>query len=301
MTDRFPTFPSTSGSTAPPEVTMTHARTAHMQGHIHNDGLSDYLQLLASTNRSARITAHTPTGDAHLHFMHGQLTHARFGPVTGESAVREILRAHGTFQGHLTTDDGAAQAPERNIPVGRSLQNVLLDAALEVDHAAQEFLFDPEPPAPAPVPLNVPDAGVIPTLVTPLDLIDEEFSAAVWRVMNAVNGERSLTDIGAAVGLDVPFVQQVIATQTERGYVTVQRPALPAAFWADVLDHLRQVVGPAAALLMDDAADDLGIQDQRVYADQAAPMLDVITASIPPAKQPAFQAHARALLDRHTP
>ena len=63
MTDRFPTFPSTSGSTAPPEVTMTHARTAHMQGHIHNDGLSDYLQLLSST-------AHT-TRDAQQHFLHG--------------------------------------------------------------------------------------------------------------------------------------------------------------------------------------------------------------------------------------
>lgn len=278
---------------------MTHARTAHMQGHIQNDGLSDYLQLLASTNRSARITAHTAAGDAHLHFVHGQLTHARFGPVTGEVAVREILRAHGTFQGHLTTDDETARAPERNMPLGRSLQNVLLDAALEVDHATQEFLFDPEPPAPDAVPLNVPDAGVVPTLVTPLDLIEEEFSAPVWRVMNAVNGQRSLTDVAAAVGLDVPFVQQVIATQTERGHVQVQRPAMPAAFWTDVLDHLRQVVGPAATLLMDDAADDLGIQDQRVYADQAAPMLDLITASIPPAKQPAFQAHARILLGRY--
>ncbi|MFC5849928.1 AsnC family protein [Deinococcus petrolearius] len=82
---------------------------------------------------------------------------------------------------------------------------------------------------------------------------------AVWRVMDHVDGRRSVADIGRALGLSAHTVAQALAQANEWTQRASQRSqALTPALRESVEQCLLSVVGPIGEVVVDDALQDVG-------------------------------------------
>ncbi|GGB76454.1 DUF4388 domain-containing protein [Deinococcus soli (ex Cha et al. 2016)] len=270
-----------------------------LSGTVHGDSLTHTLQLLHAEGRTGHLHVHTPTGPGTLHLHAGRLTHAAYAGQVGEAALPALFQLPpGTFEVF-------ADPPTTPVTITRPLTQVLLTAAVALDHQAAEDA----PHVPLPV-ARVSDAELeadllgrdsplrptpewVPALIANLQGLT--LGADAWRVLTAVDGQRDITVIAAHVALPLEQVRNVLAEHAARGHLTYLPPLLPAAFWTDVRAAATKVLGPACLFLLRDAATQVGAAPEQIPTASGRAFLDALGALASPARRAALHAQLSPL------
>ncbi|WP_371809916.1 hypothetical protein [Deinococcus sp. JMULE3] len=84
---------------------------------------------------------------------------------------------------------------------------------------------------------------------------------SVWRVMHHVDGTRDITEVARLAGMTVPDVQERLNAATAWVARAAQRDLPVSDELAErIIQCLTGVVGPVAAVMVDEVLDDLGEQ-----------------------------------------
>jgi hypothetical protein len=117
-----------------------------MTGTLGLFSLVDLIQLLSGARRSGRLLVQHPKGDAKLYFEDGEIVHAIFGDLSGETAVYALFADE---RGPFSFASGLP-AMERSIELGT--QNLVLEAVRRLDEARRDDGGGPVPFEPDMVP-----------------------------------------------------------------------------------------------------------------------------------------------------
>ncbi len=160
-----------------------------LQGSLRTVSLAGLLQLLSAEARSGRLAIESPTVTGFLWLERGLLTHAESSGASGSvDAEAAVDRLCGVDEGEFTFELGLS--PARRTLTG-STDQLLMEAACRRDHA------DRASPGELPATARPQFAPVPAGASTP------RFTTLQWRVLAAIDGQRSVEEIAAAVGMPV--------------------------------------------------------------------------------------------------
>jgi hypothetical protein len=175
-----------------------------MNGQLEAYPLPDLVQFLQGMRKRVHLMVERsePRQSGGIYFANGRPVHAYVPPLDGDEAILELLAwRSGRF---LLIDDAV---PERETVIG-DLQSLLLESLRRLDESSRHLPCFPLP-------------DTVPTPRTVLDSADEEqlLTLREWRLLAAVDGRRSTTDLAHLLGRDVPEIQRGLANLAAAGLV----------------------------------------------------------------------------------
>lgn len=112
-------------------------------------------------------------------------------------------------------------------------------------------------------------------------------------VMTEMDGTRTLGEISGKVGLDIVELRDVVSRLSQHNLIQEVGSTgdmLSSEFMDMVTRELSKACGPIAGLLVEDAAEDMGVIVDQVPADRAAELIEMLAREIPrEEKRVAFQ------------
>ena len=178
-----------------------------MTGTLGLFSLVDLIQLLSGARRSGRLLVQHPKGDAKLYFEEGQIVHAIFGELSGETAVYALFAdERGPFSFAV-----GLPAMERSIEL--RTQNLVLEAVRRLDEARRDEDGGPVPYEPDMVPEGTGAHGPA------RDTLGEREQA----VLAQVDGRRSVQRIADLSDLPVDDVARILARLVAADLVVVRK------------------------------------------------------------------------------
>lgn len=175
-----------------------------MNGQLEAYPLTDLLQFLQSMRKRVHLLVERsdPRQSGGIYFAGGRPIHAYASPKDGDEAVMELLTwQSGRF---LLIDDAV---PERESVVS-DLQSLLLEGLRRMDESSRHLPCFPLPDT-IPTPRNVLDPAAEDQLLTLRE----------WRLLAAVDGRRSTTDLAHLLGRAVPEIQRGLANLAASGLI----------------------------------------------------------------------------------
>jgi hypothetical protein len=175
-----------------------------MNGQLEAYPLADLVQFLQSTRKRVHLMLERgePRQSGGIYFVGGRPVHAYLPPLDGDEAMLELLAwRNGRF---LLIDDAA---PERETVCG-DLQALLLESMRRLDESSRHLPCFPLPDT-VPTPRTVMDAAGEDQLLTLRE----------WRLLAAVDGRRSTTDLAHLLRREVPEIQRGLANLAASGLV----------------------------------------------------------------------------------
>jgi len=178
-----------------------------MNGQLEAYPLTDLLQFLQSVRKRVHVLVERtlPRQSGGIYFAGGRPVHAYLPPTEGDEALLELLTwQSGRF---LLIDDAV---PERESVVS-DLQSLLLEGMRRMDESSRHLPCFPLP-------------DTVPTPRTVLDPAceDQLLTLREWRLLAAVDGRRSTTDLAHLLGRNVPEIQAGLANLAASGLVRLQ-------------------------------------------------------------------------------
>lgn len=175
-----------------------------MNGQLEAYPLTDLVQFLQSMRKRVHLMLERPEPrqSGGIYFANGRPVHAYLPPLDGDEAMLELL----TWQGgrFLLIDDAV---PERET-VHADLQALLLESMRRLDESSRTLPCFPLPDT-VPTPRNVLDPAAEDQLLTLRE----------WRLLAAVDGRRSTTDLAHLLGRAVPEIQRGLANLAASGLI----------------------------------------------------------------------------------
>lgn len=115
---------------------------------------------------------------------------------------------------------------------------------------------------------------------------DEQVSldANMIRLLLVIDEHRNLNQIAEAVQMDAITLKQALALLLKRGLIEPVRkdiPRLDRMFYDALRINLSKAIGPIAEIIIEDAADEIGLNLQSIPVDQAAELITSISYEIP--------------------
>ncbi len=167
--------------------------------------LVDLFQLLASSKRTGRLIVDHPRGSARVYFDKGRVVHADFGDYYGEDAVYALfMDERGSFEFNL----GIAP-PAESVHV--STDNLILEAIRRLDEAERsrhETSVDEDA-----VPSFNDEASEAGNLT---------LQAHEVQILRFIDGQRDVSQLALASGLELDTVQQVVSRLVTLGALKLQ-------------------------------------------------------------------------------
>jgi hypothetical protein len=175
-----------------------------MNGQLEAYPLTDLVQFLQGMRKRVHLMVERsdPRQSGGIYFAGGRPVHAYVPPLAGDEALLELLTwRSGRF---LLIDDAA---PERETVVA-DLQSLLLESLRRLDESSRHLPCFPLP-------------DTVPTPRTVLDAASEDqlLTLREWRLLAAVDGRRSTTDLAHLLGREVPEIQRGLANLAASGLV----------------------------------------------------------------------------------
>ena len=175
-----------------------------MSGILEDYPLPELLQFLRGMRKRVHllIERSQPQQSAGIYFSAGRPIHAYLPPLTGDEAVLALLTwDHGRF---MLIDDAV---PEQE-SVKSDLQTLLLEGMRRLDESSRHLPIIPRP-------------EMIPEPRTQFDSATDELLLTLreWRLLAAVDGRRTVTDLAHALHRAVPEVQRDLCNLSASGLV----------------------------------------------------------------------------------
>ena len=112
-------------------------------------------------------------------------------------------------------------------------------------------------------------------------------------VLTEMDGTRTLDEISQKVGVDMEELREVVSSLSRNNLIQEVGSTgdmLSSEFMDMVTRELSKACGPIAGLLVEDAAEDMGVAVNQVPADRAAELIEMLAREIPrEEKRVAFQ------------
>lgn len=167
-----------------------------MNGQLEAYPLTDLVQFLQSMRKRVHLMVERsqPRQSGGIYFAGGRPVHAYLPPLSGDEALLDLLTwRSGRF---LLIDDAV---PECETVVS-DLQALLLESMRRLDESSRHLPCFPLP-------------DTVPTPRTVLDAASEDqlLTLREWRLLAAVDGRRSTTDLAHLLGREVPEIQRGLA------------------------------------------------------------------------------------------
>jgi hypothetical protein len=108
--------------------------------------------------------------------------------------------------------------------------------------------------------------------------------ANMIRLLLVIDEHRNLNQIAEAVQMDTIALKQALALLLKRGLIEPVRkdiPRLDRMFYDALRINLSKAIGPIAEIIIEDAADEIGLNLQSIPVDQAAELITSISYEIP--------------------
>lgn len=175
-----------------------------MNGQLEAYPLADLVQFLQSTRKRVHLMLERsdPRQSGGIYFAAGRPVHAYLPPLDGDEAMLDLLAwRNGRF---LLIDDAA---PERET-VHADLQALLLESMRRLDESSRHLPCFP-----------LPDTVPTPRTVLEAASEDQLLTLREWRLLAAVDGRRSTTDLAHLLGREVPEIQRGLANLAASGLV----------------------------------------------------------------------------------
>jgi hypothetical protein len=166
---------------------------AGVTGTLGLFSLVDLFQLLAAAARTGRLSVQHPAGQARMYFERGRVTHAEFAGLEGEAAV------YALFEDERGPFEFVVGLPAPRLSVTTATENLVLEALRRLDEQHRDE------------PARGPEVSRDAVPFVPEDAVrDLPFGADERRVLEAVNGQRTVTRLAANLGLPLAEVQRVV-------------------------------------------------------------------------------------------
>lgn len=261
--------------------------TEALTGNLAQLKLIDILRLLHVSNRTGQLELTSDDGKfGEIYLVNGQITHSLYEEWIGEEAVYGLFSwAEGTFRFHAeeTTDE----------------QTVSLDTKQILEEAAT-YAVEWEK-----IRHVVPSSNAIFKLAG-RPTAEVQLRAEDWSVLTQLDGEKTVMEIAEASQLNELFTSKIICRLSELGLIELSAiqmaeaaPALDVvdeSFLAQVESDLMQAIGPMAAIVVDDCAEQMGHTRGELPKDAVPELVERLANEIPdPARRTKFQ---EAMLDR---
>jgi len=177
-----------------------------MTGTLGLFSLVDLIQLLSGARRSGRLLVQHPKGDAKLYFEEGEIVHAIFGELSGETAVYALFADE---RGPFAFASGLP-AMERSIEL--RTQNLVLEAVRRLDEARRDDggLVPYEP-------------DMVPESTGALAPVRDTLGEGEHAVLAHVDGRRSVQRIADVSDLPVDDVARILARLVAADLVVVRK------------------------------------------------------------------------------
>jgi Domain of unknown function (DUF4388) len=185
-------------------ATRRHGPPRIMNGQLEAYPLTDLLQFLQSMRKRVHLLVERadPRQSGGIYFAGGRPVHAYLPPMDGDEAVMELLTwTSGRF---LLIDDAV---PERET-VASDLQSLLLEGLRRMDESTRHLPCFPLPDT-IPTPRSVLDPAAEDQLLTLRE----------WRLLAAVDGRRSTTDLAHLLAREVSEIQRGLANLAASGLI----------------------------------------------------------------------------------
>lgn len=233
-----------------------------IQGQIDGDILVNLLQYLNLNNASGVLRLQTGLGaQGEVYTEAGQVVHAAAGDLSGMRALIRLLRWN---QGRFSFEAGV-RAPQRTI--AKPLESLLLEVAYETDveDVFREQLDGSTVLVPAPV--GAEHGVTLPVLAI--------------RVLPLLNSRTTLATVAERLRAPVPAVVAVAEAIVDAGLAHPQSSAfLGQEFIHSLTRVVRDIIGPLADVVMDEALYDLNLTDGEVPEDQLPHLLRTLGQAI---------------------
>jgi hypothetical protein len=180
-----------------------------MSGQIEDYPLPELLQFLQGMRKRVHLLLERtePRLSGGVYFAAGRPVHAYLPPLEGDDAVLELLAWDG---GRFLLIDDAV--PERET-VTSDLRTLLLEGMRRLDESSRHLPCFPLP-------------DMVPKPRTALDPAsdDQLLTLREWRLLAAVDGRRSTTELAHLLGRDVGEIQRGLANLAASGLIRLQAP-----------------------------------------------------------------------------
>lgn len=180
-----------------------------MSGQLEDYPLPELLQFLHSMRKRVHLLVERsePRQSAGIYFSSGRPVHAYLPPLEGDDAVLALLAWNrGRF---LLIDDAV---PERETVVS-GLQTLLLEGLRRLDESSRHLPC-------------IPRADSVPAPRTSFDADSDELLLTLreWRLLAAVDGRRSVSDLAHSLGRDLAEIQCALANLAASGLIRLGPP-----------------------------------------------------------------------------
>ena len=240
-----------------------------LTGNLAQLALSDILGMLSAGKQTGRLELVEGNAGADIYLSAGIVCHATAGVHSGESAIAMVIawqRGAFRFESHVAP-------PE--VTITKPLDQLLADARrvwAERDAIARA----------------IPSGGSTPRLSSaapggPITLQPHE-----WLVITHINGQRTISDIAAAMGRDDFAVGKVVyrLVAAKLVDVRVEVPVVVAkattnpAFFRALTAATAVAVGPLASIIVEDAIEDLGASQDAFPREMVSSLVERVAGEI---------------------
>lgn len=221
--------------------------TETLTGMIDQMSLIEILKLIHAGKMSGRLMMTNSYGKAELFVKEGEIIHCLAGASLGEPALSTML---GWIEGRFKFESGI-DAPD--ISIKTPTERLLLDSTKKIQ-----------------------DWQNIKKVVTSINNIfalasgttggKVNLDACDWEILSQVNGSRTVGEIMEITGKDEYSVARVLFQLHTIGLVKkLDKPLNPTTSTVDkniletIEKNLTNIIGPMAPIIIDEAADELGV------------------------------------------
>jgi Domain of unknown function (DUF4388) len=251
-----------------------------LQGTFERDTLPHTIQYLAASNREGRLILRSGSRIANVVFYDGNVVAANCESWGGESAIAELLAfSNGQFEFvQMTVNTDSLPSTQR---ISKSLSSLLMSAMVERD------TLDTRESKPAQPTIT---GSSVPTLQTPKDGATVQLSRTAWMLMPRMDGQHTVSEIAQALQLNERTVILELESMLQNGLVQVIQRVnnAPDGLVEAVRKVVVQICGPMGSFVLDDVADDLGIDLEALPSVSIREFLTRIQTQMPPERQSAY-------------
>jgi hypothetical protein len=181
-----------------------------MSGLLEDHPLTELLQFLQGMRKHVHLMLERPLPrqSGGIYFAGGRPVHAYLAPLDGDDAILELLAWN---DGRFVLIDDAK--PERET-VQSDLRSLLLEGMRRLDESTRHL-----PCFPLPDSVPSPRSSHDPTLDDHLMTLRE------WRLLAAVDGRRTTTELAHVLGREVPEIQRGLANLAASGLIRLHPKA----------------------------------------------------------------------------
>ena len=218
-----------------------------LKGNLSQLKLVDILKILCNSQRTGKLSLQSGEETADIYFLTGSIIHAKYGSTVGEEAIYETIGwSEGVFAFHPNIS-------VKNKTIGTTPDQIIrkgdeIDAdweAIRVIVPNNNLVFKMSSGTPSEISLN----------------------AIEWNILRHINGIDSIREIAHKVDILLLDVAKAFRKLYEAGLIEIvgesvgmleQKVGIDPAIFDLVEKELARIIGPLAAIVLDDSIQSLG-------------------------------------------